>query len=161
MRTRSRGFTLIELLVVIAIIGVLSSVVLASLNTARLRARDAAVKSGVRQLATLMHLQYNETGSYAALQSGWVNSAANCATSFSGTYVTNARQMCVDIFENINTTNALYTGNNVSTATMFSVMGRMPSNGDYFCIGSSGRSSTGPSNSGGSSWILPGCYANP
>lgn len=36
-----RGFTLIELLVVIAIIGLLSSVVLASLNTTRVRATDA------------------------------------------------------------------------------------------------------------------------
>ncbi len=42
-----KGFTLIELLVVIAIIGVLSSVVLASLNTARTKGADTAVKSNL------------------------------------------------------------------------------------------------------------------
>ena len=55
---RSSGFTLIELLVVIAIIGVLSSIVLASLNNARTKARDTVRLSDMRQIRTALELYY-------------------------------------------------------------------------------------------------------
>jgi general secretion pathway protein G len=59
-----RGFTLIELLVVIAIIGILSSVVLASLNDARQKSRDAKRISDVKQLQLALELYYDAQGNY-------------------------------------------------------------------------------------------------
>ena len=44
---KNKGFTLIELLVVIAIIGILSSVVIASINQARDKGNDAAIQSNL------------------------------------------------------------------------------------------------------------------
>lgn len=61
---KRRGFTLIELLVVVAIIGLLSSVVLSSLNTARMKARDVQRKSDVQQIALALELDYDKYGSY-------------------------------------------------------------------------------------------------
>lgn len=56
------GFTLIELLVVIAIIGILSSVVLASLSGARENARETAAQSDLQSIQTAIHMMLNDTG---------------------------------------------------------------------------------------------------
>lgn len=63
-RSEYSGFTLIELLVVIAIIGVLSSIVLASLNTARASARDAKRIAEMNQLNTAIQSYFFNTGQY-------------------------------------------------------------------------------------------------
>ena len=58
-RNRKVGFTLIELLVVIAIIGVLASIVLASLNTARRKSRDARRISDIKQIQLALELFFD------------------------------------------------------------------------------------------------------
>lgn len=57
---KQKGFTLIELLVVIAIIGILAAVVLASLNTARGKGQDAAVKANLNNIRAQAELFYDD-----------------------------------------------------------------------------------------------------
>ncbi len=63
MKKLQKGFTLIELLVVIAIIGILSSVVLASLNSARQKSRDARRMADLQQIKLAAELYFDANSS--------------------------------------------------------------------------------------------------
>lgn len=77
MKQNEGGFTLIELLVVIAIIGLLASVILASLNGARQKGRDARRVSDLKQMANLVALMGENTAFSGCTSSG---AASTCTT---------------------------------------------------------------------------------
>jgi len=72
---KKRGFTLIELLVVISIIGVLSTIVLSSTTSARIKGRDAQRFAQTRQLQTALELYAFDNGTYPGNVETWYDSA--------------------------------------------------------------------------------------
>jgi type II secretory pathway pseudopilin PulG len=67
--------------VVIAIIGILSGIVIASLNTARGKGKDAAVKGQLKQLQTQAELYYDTAGSHPTAGAGTYSTAGTAASS--------------------------------------------------------------------------------
>lgn len=92
-----KGFTLIELLVVIAIIGILASVVLGSLNTAREKAADAAIKSNVTNIRGAASLWYDDNNAYATTGNSFPYGfcAAGTGNIFEDTNIMNAINQAV------------------------------------------------------------------
>lgn len=67
-----RAFTLIELLVVIAIIGILASVVVVNVGSARIKGRDAKRMSDLQSISTALQLYFDKYGQYPRDNvSGW------------------------------------------------------------------------------------------
>jgi len=123
----TRGFTLIELLVVIAIIGILSSVVLASLNSARNKGADAAIKSdlaGARAQAELYYSENNNTYNGACMAVNGLSKHKNGAVNAGSTNV-----MCND------------TGSLASTTQYWAMSAQLKfDTSKYWCVDYTGTS---------------------
>ncbi|MBI2474155.1 MAG: hypothetical protein HYV68_00470 [Candidatus Taylorbacteria bacterium] len=85
-----------ELLIVIAVVGILSSVVFVSVSHAKLKAKDAVVRSTARQMEKLLLLDYAETGNYFNLQiCEWIPYTYTCSDApFQGGYAEDFRKLC-------------------------------------------------------------------
>lgn len=82
MKNNKPGFTLIELLVVIAIIGLLSTLSIIALNSARARSRDARRISDVKQIQTALEMYYNLADKYPATIATTAPAIAYASTTF-------------------------------------------------------------------------------
>src|SRR3989344_3306443 len=124
LRNLQKGFTLIELLVVIAIIGLLASIVLTSLSSARGKGGDAKVQTQVKQLYTLVEKDYAAAGNYSAAFSG-ANTLVN-----TGSYA--AMQTALGS----GNLTAVTSGTPVSAYALYGKLSSDPSL--YYCIDSTG-----------------------
>ncbi len=127
-KNRSQGFTLIELLVVIAIIGVLSAVVLASLNTARSKGNDAAIQSDLSTIQTQAEIYYGAAGGNSY---GTAGTACNNAV-FSDSTITKA----ITGAEAANGTGTVVCNN---TTSAYAISSQLSSDAaKYWCVDSTG-----------------------
>jgi len=152
---KNQGFTLIELLVVIAIIGILSSVVLASLNTARNKGADAAIKENLANARAQAEIFYNDNANSYAVVVGSASDVCIVNALSTGTGTTTTKGIYPNVLAAIvasgNTAlvaeNAVETGTTAScnaTATTWVAQAPLKSTATFWCVDSTGASVAEP-----------------
>ncbi|MBU6370776.1 MAG: prepilin-type N-terminal cleavage/methylation domain-containing protein [Patescibacteria group bacterium] len=130
-----KGFTLIELLVVIAIIGILSSVVLASLNSARQKGSDAAVKAAMDSAKAQGALYYSSNNTYGT---STPLGSASC-TGVSSLFQLDPQMK--NIVSNITSNASAGNVSCIASSTAFVIFAQL-SNGSWWCVDSNGNSAS-------------------
>jgi len=132
MLKNKKGFTLIELLVVIAIIGILSAVVLASLNSARGKGQDAAIKGELGNIRSQAQIYRDTNNSYYptfVAEEPIIDSCTNTEGLVSDSYV---RGQLAAINLRFNATTTCFIG--TSTYAISAIL----TNGSSWCVDSNG-----------------------
>ena len=161
VRGHVRGFTLIELLVVIAIIGILSAVVLASLNTARSKGNDAAVRSNLDTIRVQAELYYDSTSNNYGTQA-WTN-PCTAAAATGGMMADATVNKAIGSADSANGSGIMACGANGSS---YVVIGALSSG--YWCVDNQGHAQAtaaapGTTAAGAGGYIVSsvyGCYSN-
>ena len=122
-----KGFTLIELLVVIAIIGVLSTLAVVALGSARQKANDAKRLSDIKQVQTALELYYTDHNSYPTTTAAYVNLGDDnrkCLNSTLGFTTDNCDTPYMGLVPKDPTTNVFYQYKSV-TGTSYIITGSL------------------------------------
>jgi len=138
-KSKSSGFTLIELLVVIAIIGILSSVVLASLNTARSKGSDAAIQSDLAGIRTQAQIYYTNNGNYGPV----LGAVESTCTATDNLFFDDTVKKQVTAADTANGTTGSVVCNVAANGTAYAVSAALVSTpGTYYCVDSTGAGTT-------------------
>ncbi len=138
---KNKGFTLIELLVVIAIIGVLSSIVFASLNNSRIRANDAKIKTQLSNIRTAAEIYFTDTNNtYGTTITGLTAAATTIGPGCGEGMFTDGKMSPLVLLTNFPSYSNTGKCTVSASGAGYAVSAKLNASGAYWCVDSKGAS---------------------